>query len=282
MRELVSDILLSSATAATHIIAVLGPAVAADCDASLAQARVVAEAITVNIEVRQRARVGEPIKTSLGQKGRRPAAGADLSGADHSGRGPLAGADFMAFATGAKGPHGLAHGNGSARALVPLHRVTDTATSGEISVRPYARGIQTIAWAVVTAGTCGERVLSRGERSIEVAVGPPEIVVQDRFATDAPITRTRSPAGTRVVRLQGPLRDSRRCDRRQNLERPGTSPAFSPTGRFVAARHTSRGDIEVFDLVSGRQIAAGNDGLLAWLRADSYLIYGGGTGAISI
>ena len=155
----------------------------------------------------------------------------------------------MALAAGAKGPHGLAHGNNSARALVPLHRVTDTATSGAISVRPYARGIQTIAWAVVTAGSCGERVLSRGERSIEVAVGPPEIVVQDRFATDAPIKRTRSPAGTHellVFKDRYEIHDA--VTGAKILERPGTWPAFSPTGRFVAARHTSRGDIEVFDL----------------------------------
>src|SRR5262245_48535276 len=68
MRDLVSDILLGSALAALFTIAVLGPAISADCDVSLAQARVVAEAITVNIEVPQRARVGEPIKVSWGKR----------------------------------------------------------------------------------------------------------------------------------------------------------------------------------------------------------------------
>jgi hypothetical protein len=254
-----------------------------NCDTSLAQARAVAEAITVNIEVPQRARVGEPIKVSWSKRvDDRPQVPTYLVLTTPA-EVRFAGTDFMALAAGAKGPHRLAHGNSSARALVPLHRVTDTATSGAISVRPYARGMQTIAWAVVTAGSCGERVLSRGERSIEVAVGAPEIVVQDRFATDAPIKRVRSPAKTHellVFKDRYEIHDG--VTGAKIMERPGTWPAFSPTGRFVAARHTLRGDIEVFDLLSGRQIAAGNDGLLAWLRADSYLIYAGGTGAISI
>src|SRR5262249_2605984 len=151
----------------------------------------------------------------------------------------------------------------------------------EISVLPYRRGAQNIGWAVVIADSCGEQVLAHDEKTVEVAAGSPEIVVQDRFATSTPLKRLVSAPGTHELLLFNDryevfelATDSR------ILARAGAGATFSPTGRFVTARRPADQKLEVVDLVSGEVIAETlHAGALGWARGDSYLIYTAPRGA---
>lgn len=246
-----------------------------DCPVDLAAARAVAAALKVTIEAPQRLRVSEPIKVVWSRpETARPNVPLYLVlTAPPEVR--FAGTGFMGLTPDAKGPHNLAHGAKAARALVAFYRQSDIATDGEISVLPYRRGAQSIGWAVVTAGSCGEQILARGEKTVEVAPGPPEIVVQDLFAITAPLKRLSSPAGTHellVFKDRYEVLDVATGSRL--IARAGIGANFSPTGRFVTARRPADERLEVVDLVSSKVVAeTGRDGGLGWVRSDSYLIY---------
>ncbi len=71
----------------------------------------------------------------------------------------FAGEGFMALTAGAKAPWGLGYERQGARAFVPLHLAVNASgcdEAGEISVLPLRIGEQTISWAGITAGVCGE------------------------------------------------------------------------------------------------------------------------------
>ena len=107
----------------------------------------------------------------------------------------FAGNGFIALAAGAPGPYEMKFGKGQSRALVAIHHKNGMANRGEFAITPYRSGSQTYAWAVVTAGACGEQIISQGTRAIEIAPGAAELVVQDRFSPDQPRRRIRSNDG---------------------------------------------------------------------------------------
>jgi hypothetical protein len=116
------------ATLLPAMAAMLGPAAAADCAADLAQARAIAQSISVDIAVPQRPRVGEPIKVTWRKaRDERPATPTYLVLTTPA-EVRFAGTGFMALTAGAKGPHGLAHGGTGARTFVPFHRAIDAVT----------------------------------------------------------------------------------------------------------------------------------------------------------
>jgi hypothetical protein len=247
----------------------------ADCASDLAEARAIAGSLHVSIEAPQRPRVGAPIKV-IWTKGETARAKTPLYlvlTAPAEVR--FAGTGFAALTADAKGPHNLAYGAKAARALVALYRPSDTAKDGEISVLPYRRGAQNIAWAAVTAGSCGEQVLVRGEKTVEVAPGPPEIVVQDLFATSAPLKRLASPAGTyELLVFKDRYEVFEAATGSRILSRAAVGANFSPTGRFVTARRPADEKLEVVDVESGRVVAESErDGALGWVHGDSYLVY---------
>lgn len=254
----------------------MGTALAqADCASDLAEARAIAGSLRVSIEVPQRLRVGEPIKIVwTGGETTHPktpfylvlTAPAEVR---------FAGTGFAALSARAEGPHGLAHGAKAARALVALYRPSDTATNGDISALPYRSGSQEIGWAAVAAGSCGEHVLAHGEKTVEVAPGAPEIVVQDRFAASTPLKRLASPGGTyELLVFKDRYEVFETATGSRVLSRAATGANFSPTGRFVTARRLTEEKLEVVDLVSGQIVAESpRDGVLGWVRGDSYLIY---------
>jgi len=48
-------------------------------------------------------------------------------------------------------------------------------------------------------------VLGHGSKAIDVASGAPQLVVQDRFATEQPLRRIRSSARCRCSDIRGPI-----------------------------------------------------------------------------
>jgi hypothetical protein len=254
---------------------------AADCTSFLSQARTSADLITVTLETAG-AQAGAPVKVGwrTGELRRleEPAylVVATLSDVRFAGQG------FFALTAGAKGPSGLVYGSDGARAFVPLHRGIGV-TTGEIAIRFFRRGLQTVSWGVVTGGNCGEHVLASGADHINVAAGPPELVIQDRFTIETPRQRIRSLTGTHeLVVFDGRYEVYKVAGGAKIVDRVGIDPNFSPTGRFIAARATADSSFELIDLITGQQFATSDDGLLAWTRNDSYVIHGGSAGSIRI
>ena len=254
------------------VLAALGMGTAlaqAGCDADLAEAQAIAGTLRVSFEVQQRVRVGEPIGIvwTGGQTAHPKTPFYLVLTAPAEVR--FAGTGFAALTASAQGPHGLSYGAKAARALVALYRPSDTATNGSISVLPYRAGSQTIGWAAVAAGSCGEHVLAHGEKAIEVAPGAPEIVVQDRFAASTPLKRLASPGGTHeLLVFKDRYEVFETATGSRTVSRAATGANFSPTGRFVTARRLTEEKLEVVDLVSGQIVAeAPRDGVLGWVPA---------------
>lgn len=253
--------------------------VLADCDAERAKARSPANSVTVTIEDKSRPRVGVPVSLDW-----RSQLAEGLEGASYFVLGAppevrFAGTGFIALAAGAKGPRGIAFEHDRARGLVVLQDIAEPAKSGRISIIPYGQGQQVLRWAVVVVnGACGEHTIGAGEMRLDVATGPPELVVQDRFSSDRPKERIRSLAGTHEILIYDKHYEVYQIATAARIvQRSGVGPNFSPTGRFVAARRDSGGDIEVVDLVSGTtlNVPSGLSSFVAWVRNDSFAIFGG-------
>jgi hypothetical protein len=182
--------------AALAFVPLLASSALADCDADLAKARAIADTIKVDFDPGKHPRAGEPIRIVWQNlPSERPATPVYLV-VTVPAEVRFAGTGFMALTAGANGPWGLAHGIEGARAFVPFYRPVDrNVERGEISVLPLRVGKQTFGWAVATAGACGERVFGKTERIVDVAAGPPVIVVQDRYASASPLKRIRSKNG---------------------------------------------------------------------------------------
>jgi hypothetical protein len=250
---------------------------AANCDAELVSGRAIAGELSISVEVPAGLRIGEPVKITWRNVSNEHLLTPIYFMVTAPAEVRFSGTGFMAFAAKAKGPHGLRYGRDGARAFVPLHRATGAAKRGDISVIPYRRGVQTIAWAVATVGTCGEHVFGSGEKTIDVAPGAAEIVVQDRFADEKPLKRIRSPGGVNEALDFGTRYQVREvATGAKVVERSGVGPIFSPTGRFVVSRRAKGGELEIFDLVARKLLPSHGSGemFLMWIRNDSYVIFG--------
>lgn len=211
----------------------------------------------------------------------------------------VAGAGVFALAPGAPGPFGLSTDKKKARVFVPLHEV-NTSKSGVIKVTPYQTGAFDIDWKVVEIPTrvpmplratdfAGEQpaiAAKQSEDSIEldVAAGEPKIVVRDRFAIERP-TRTTIDRGSGYV-LQDFGSFFRVLDTKTDslvLEREGSRPEFSETGRFLTAYLEDTHTLEVIDIIAAKRVATLRSeekgtyigrGLLplAWGYEDSFLL----------
>jgi Caspase domain len=253
------------------VFGIVSSAAFADCQQILADARAVASTVAVSFED-SAVRAGDEIKIVWRSSKRGhlqfPLYLVVFAPAEFR----FAGNGFMALNAHAKGPQGIDFEGAAVRAFAPLFRDQD-ALNGQITLAPFRSGSQRIGWAIVMAGECGQHVFARADKLIDVTAGRPEIVVQDRFTTQTPVKRIKSPTGKHEIAV---FKDRYEVydllSGAKVLDRAGTDPNFSPTGRFVAAR----GDSGIVDLISGRKIADGNigDNFLAWLRGDSYAIVG--------
>lgn len=259
------------------ILLASGPAWAADCGASLAEARAIARDIAVEIDAPVTLPAGVPLKMSwVKRTAKKPGV-------------PLyivltappevryAGSGFIALAAGAAGPYQMQFGKTQSRALFAAHRKVDTADRGELAVTAYRTGPQTFGWAVVTAGGCGEQVFAQDVRKIEITPGRPELVVQDRFATGKPNQIIRSNDGKYdLLVFDGRFEVHDAATDAAVFNAAGKDPNFSPTARFVAWRMKPDDSFSIADLVSGGIIARNMENVvLGWAKSDSYIVAGG-------
>lgn len=248
----------------------------ASCESSLAKVKIVATSVsvTINPDGSPRAGVGIRIVWSKSSRARPDIPTCIVITAPEQVR--FAGTGFMALAANAGGPNRMQFAKAQSRALIALYRDNDKATQGELTITPYRVGAQTLAWTVVTAGSCGELVLARGERALDVQAGTAKLVVQNRFATENPTLRIRSRTGTHEIFVFGGRFEVRDVATGSVLiSTADTDPNFSPAGRFVAWRQ-SDDFYSVADLASGAIVATDiMAGALVWAKEDSYLIAAG-------
>jgi hypothetical protein len=263
----------------SSILAILfSPAdAAADCNLELAKARTIARTLSVSVEAQSKTIIGEPVRIAWRngstERPKIPVYFVVTTPPDVR----FSGTGFVALTAGARGLHGVRYGGEGARAFVPLHRAIEPAKGGSITVLPYRPGGEILGWAVATTGSCGEHVYGKGEKTVDVMPGPPEIVVQDRFADTKSLKRIRSLAGTHdLLVYDGRYEVYEVATGARILDRPGTDPDFSPTGRFVTARQLDSGKLEIIDLVTHKKIVANAASeSITWVRNDSYVILEG-------
>jgi uncharacterized protein len=204
------------------------------------------------------------------------------------------GANFVALPGAARAPWGIGFGAGKTRVVVPIHD-PDVAREGRLWMKPFIAGPLTMEWAVVAGGPGCADVPPQPIATVgpfNVAVGAPQVVIQDFIAPD-PSSELRT--ATEALRLQ---EIELSADGRYRLEifgrryrvfdiasgakivdRSGVKPRFSPTGRFVVA---SAGDpdqayptnFELIDLAAGRVVDHAGGPILAWSNGDAMLMNG--------
>ena len=239
---------------------------------SNARAAEIAAAISIDVEFKAQVRVGGAIKIDWKSDKSAPLEIPLYLVVAASSESRFAGTGFVALNKDSKGLYGIHYEDNRVRAFVPLYRDAD-ARGGQVSVVPYRSGLQKIDWAVVTTDSCGEQLLNKGNASRQVVAGPVEIFALDRFTNERPLKRVLSPNGVHeLLAFKDRYEVFEIASHTRVLNRPGTDPNFSPTGRFIAAR----GEGRIFDLWSGKSVntqGLGHD-FLAWVRGDSFAIVG--------
>ncbi len=249
--------------------------VALACPEALTEARAMVAGIQFTIGMTQKLTPGTGFQLGYQLREAKPAPLPLFIVADFPVATRFKGKGFLPLTAGAKGPDGLRHAEERTRAIIPLHgRIP--AASGAITVFLLSAGPQDIGVSLVTGGACGEHVL-RTERSprLTVELGLPEIVVQDRFTSDAPDEVLADPSGRYEMKVYKDRYDI--FDREMGallFSRAGLQPRFSPTGRFVAAVRSTDKRLEVVDLFDGAVVQNLRQGLLAWARNDSFIVLG--------
>ncbi len=193
---------------------------------------------------------------------------------------------FMALPPAAAGPMGLGFGSGKSRAVLPLYQ-PGAKLGGSFGVRIFDAGAIEVETAVVAVNRCGERIVGgASRRTVTVAPGKPEIVVQDPYDIERPQKVILSATGRYRANV---LADRYRVYDVETgamlIDRAGHDVAFSPTSRFLA---TTVGDEsstvhEVIDLASREVIARPSGVFLGWTRGDAWLVIGHGSwGRLSV
>ena len=193
---------------------------------------------------------------------------------------------FIALPPQARGPLGLAFGQEKSRALVPLYQ-PGSKLDGSFAVRIFDAADLAIDTAVVARTTCGEEVVSQAAtRTIAVAPGKPEIVVQDPYDIEEPNKIIIANSGRYRAHL---FEDSYRvfdiATGAKLIDRAGHDFNFSPTARFVVAEVGDKGSntYEVIDLVAREVVATPTASFVGWVHGDAYMISAQGSyGALTV
>jgi hypothetical protein len=210
------------------------------CEQRLDQARALASRTSVSLQT-QRVQVGAPLVVSwIAGLGRRAAIPLFLVIKTPS-EVRFKGRQLVALTPDAKAPFNIRLWHDSLRAFVALHR-EGMESKGQVSVLPYRTGTQALSWAIVAAGDCGEQVLRRGSATFDAVSGAPELEIHDAVLREGPSTRIRSRNGKYdLLVFDGRYEVYDSLNGAKILDRAGTHPNFSPTGRFVAARRLNDG-----------------------------------------
>ena len=182
------------------------------------------------------------------------------------------GSGFFALGSGAEGPAGLPFSRDAMRAIVPLHTALSD-TSGVIEILPYEAGPLSIHWSVVGVSACGTWAAASGQAEAgNVAAGAARVVVRNEFADTQPlfsIAAAKGPFAMQVFKSRVEVYD--RSTNTLVIDRQGTLPTFSPTGRFLVLQPPEAETFEVIDLTARRVLGRYVAEALAWSHADSFL-----------
>jgi hypothetical protein len=161
---------------------------------------------------------------------------------------------FVALTPKARAPHSIKSREELARLVVPL--TGDLANlNGVATITFFESGMKRLGWTLVeveTTGTdtCRERTLSFGEITIDVGSGKPEILTQDVFDDELPISSYLSNDKRFLIREYASRYEVVRPDTSDALfEHAGTSPRFSYGGRFVSS-YDGSGRLEILDILA--------------------------------
>ncbi|TFF22892.1 hypothetical protein E3C22_10570 [Jiella endophytica] len=209
----------------------------------------------------------------------------------------LGGEAFYGLLPNARAAFDIAWNRDRTRAVVPLFG-RKVPTSGTLAVAPLFAGDVAVDWTVVGYDGCNIREApeGRGRAILRVsAAGKPQIVVNDPTDLGTPNGVLASPDGTRrIVVYKDRFRLLDTATGAELLERAGTDPRFSPTGRFVTVKTQDRRDhlddqtsiidgLLVVDALDGRRILFTQYWNGGWYNADSLLaVNWGGWGLTSI
>jgi TPR repeat protein len=203
---------------------------------------------------------------------------------------------FFAVAPGGVAPFGIPLKSDRMRVFVPLHLYSGK-PKGTVGVKIYQAGAFELDWALVEVARGGlaasappveVRWAPTNRLSVTVRPGTPQVLIQDRFPTDAPERTIVSNSGE--FELQIFPKRYRVLDRHTGvllLEKDGDQPNFSPGSRFVTARRGDAARIDIIDLLTGEMAyqlrpAPGeetdaneyNVSHIAWSHADSFVAVG--------
>jgi len=179
---------------------------------------------------------------------------------------------FFALGPGAKGPADLPFGREAMRAIVPLHTALAD-MSGVIEILPYEAGPLAVDWSVAGVTTCGTWAAAPRHAEVgNIAAGAARVVVRNEFADTQPlftITAANGPFAVQVFKSRVEVYD--RSTNTLVIDRQGTLPTFSPTGRFLVLQPPEAETFEVIDLTARRVLGRYVAEALAWSHADSFL-----------
>ncbi len=210
----------------------------------------------------------------------------------------FSGDGFFALMPEAKGPFGINHDKDRVRVFVPLHLGKPT-RNGTLLMTFYQTGQWPISAALVevpawtspplhAANLAGDRPivapLAGSPFVVDVRAGSPRIVVQDQYTTETPVRTAVANSGDYVLQVFPEY--YRVLDHKTGdlvVQRTGTDPEFSMSGRFISALFENQHSLEVIDLVSGTRVGGFRSeeqgsyigrGVLpiAWGRNDSFLL----------
>jgi len=186
------------------------------------------------------------------------------------------GSGFHALGPGPLGPFGMETDLERQRALVALYSRA-AQKEGAFGIVPLRAGPLNLRISIVGyLRQCKEMVELRSrELDAQVAVADARIVLHDPFGLDVYTSQIEVQKFSRRVRFNAErvlVLDT--SDGTEVLERAGTDPRISPTGRFLVVRSNEQS--EIIDLVDGAVItrlgdqASSND--LGWFLGDSYVL----------
>jgi hypothetical protein len=194
------------------------------------------------------------------------------------------GTGFAAFTAGARAPRSIKFGADRVRLIAALSGELKNPV-GEAGVIYYQSGPSEIEWAVVNVapdggGKCIETVLKIGAIALQVGLGRPELVSLNRFDQFKGEKRFRSPNGKDILYTEAGRFQLRNGAGDLVLERAGTEPSFSETGRFLSFLN-SAGRLEITDTITNSAVYVTSDdeqgeyggaNILLWSDHDSVAI----------
>ena len=188
------------------------------------------------------------------------------------------GAGFYTLVPNANAPFALTKFAEQTRAIIPLHP-EGTGQSGWFEIRFLKSGVASVRWDLVGFSRCGESAsLEEATAAFPVSVqlGAPRVLPQSAFSSRQPLSVVQSPDGNRRIELferHFVLLAVVGSAGHPILSVDGTSPAFSPSGRFITYAPGGGDGLATLDAVDGADMLySGGE----WLLGDSFFVSGSG------